>query len=254
MKYLKVKDWDKWQSYRKDRGTPPWIKIYRNLFSNPKWARLSDAEKGQLTSIWILAADNNGLISADPLVVRKVAQLDKEPNLQKFIEEDWLTTKWQPNDNHLSTTCQPLDAPETERETYSKETETKTEREAPTDFENLIFSEDFQNIAIESGLTIEHGAKSFKIWKIKRRNNPPKDLLGDFWVWCLNEIKPVDSKTSEKLTKEQLKIQKLGIANWERRTKRHLTRQQEKMLIDFENINGAVWWDNLIQYEKGKIL
>ena len=88
MKYLQVKDWQEWQTYRKDRGTPPWIKVHRCLLSNPKWAILSDAEKGQLVSMWIVAADNGGQIPDDNNILRKICQLDTPPNLNKFRELD----------------------------------------------------------------------------------------------------------------------------------------------------------------------
>jgi hypothetical protein len=72
---MMVADWDKWQTYRKDRGTPPWIKVHRNLMSNPEWALLSDKEKGQLVSIWIIAADKGGSIPANAKILMKICQL-----------------------------------------------------------------------------------------------------------------------------------------------------------------------------------
>ena len=53
MNQLKVHDWDIWQTYRKDRGRPPWIKVHRILGTSQKWSMLSDAERGQLVSLWI---------------------------------------------------------------------------------------------------------------------------------------------------------------------------------------------------------
>ena len=123
MEYLHIKNWEEWQSYRKDRGTPPWIKVHRSLLSNPKWAALSDSEKGQLISIWIVAADAGGKISANPIVIKKICQLDSAPDTSKFKDLGFLVTTCQPVDNQLTTICQPLDAPETETETYSKEVE-----------------------------------------------------------------------------------------------------------------------------------
>ena len=87
---MRIKNWKKWQTYRKDRGTPPWIKIYRNLFSNSEWAVLSDSEKGQLVSIWILAADKDGKIPSDSKIIQKMCMLDNEPNIQKFKELGFL--------------------------------------------------------------------------------------------------------------------------------------------------------------------
>ncbi len=85
MNKLVIHDWDIWQSYRKDRGTPPWIKVHRCLFSDAKWAMLSDKEKGHLVSVWIIAADKKGEIPADPAVIKKICMLDEEPNIDKFI-------------------------------------------------------------------------------------------------------------------------------------------------------------------------
>ena len=105
MKKLQIAKWAEHQTFRKDRGTPPWIKLHRNVFMKPKWVALSDQEKGQLISIWILAADDNGYIPADANVLRKLCQLDKAPDIKKFIELQWLIE----DDNQMTTTCQPDD-------------------------------------------------------------------------------------------------------------------------------------------------
>lgn len=86
MNKLRVNGWDRWQPIRKGRGTPPWIKLYRNLFSNPEWCELTNSEKGELVSIWILAADKSGTIPNNPKTIMRMAQLDEEPNLKKLIE------------------------------------------------------------------------------------------------------------------------------------------------------------------------
>lgn len=112
---MKIHDWDEWQSFRKDRGAPPWIKIHRSLMTNQKWAALSDSEKGQLVSLWIAAADTEGKLPDSPAVLRKICQLDQEPNISKFIELGLVTTNCQPHDNQLTTNCQQLDAPEERR-------------------------------------------------------------------------------------------------------------------------------------------
>jgi hypothetical protein len=83
---LAIHNWNNWQTFRKDRGTPPWIKIHRAVMTNRKWAVLSDAEKGQLVSMWIAAADNDGHLPADPVLIRKICQLDNAPDLAKFQE------------------------------------------------------------------------------------------------------------------------------------------------------------------------
>lgn len=85
MSHLKISNWDKWQTYRVDRGQPPWIKIHRILLRNPEWQSMTDAEKGQLVSIWMLAADRNGEIPSNAKMVQKLCGLDSPPDLQSLI-------------------------------------------------------------------------------------------------------------------------------------------------------------------------
>lgn len=89
--WLKVSNWDKWQTYRKDRGQPPWIKVHRRILRNLEWVSLSDAERGQLLAIWLLAADHNGVIPASPEMVQRLCFMSSPPNLNKFIELGLLT-------------------------------------------------------------------------------------------------------------------------------------------------------------------
>ena len=84
--YLKIKNWDRWQSYRSDRGQPPWIKVHRCVMRNPEWVALTDTERGQLVSIWLLAADNNGLIPSSSKLIQKLCFMNTPLKLNKFIE------------------------------------------------------------------------------------------------------------------------------------------------------------------------
>ena len=90
MNYLKIKNWDKWQSYRSDRSQPPWIKIHRQLMRNLEWVALNDAQRGQLISIWLLAADKNGEVPNDPKIIKKLCHMDKEPDLNFFIDQGFI--------------------------------------------------------------------------------------------------------------------------------------------------------------------
>lgn len=125
---MQINDWNDWQSFRKDRGAPPWIKIHRSLMTNQKWAALSDSEKGQLVSLWIAAADTDGELPDSPAVLRKICQLDQEPNISKFIELGLVTTTCQPVVNQLTTTCPQLDAPEERRGEESREEESREKK------------------------------------------------------------------------------------------------------------------------------
>ena len=87
---LQIRNWELWQSYRKDRGQPPWIKIHRRLMRDQNWVALSDAQRGQLVAIWMLAADRHGVIPASPEVIRKLCFMDGDPDLNLFIEKEFI--------------------------------------------------------------------------------------------------------------------------------------------------------------------
>ena len=107
---MDITNWDKWQTFRKDRGAPPWIKVHRNLLTNEEWVSLSDQEKGQLVSIWLLAADKNGTIPENPKTIMRMAMLESEPNINKFIELGFMASTCQPHDNHMTTIKEMVDA------------------------------------------------------------------------------------------------------------------------------------------------
>lgn len=83
---FRISNWQKWQSYRQDRGQPPWIKIHRRLMRNVEWVSLTDAERGQLVSMWLLAADHDGVIPASSEMIQKLCFMSGKLNLQRFIE------------------------------------------------------------------------------------------------------------------------------------------------------------------------
>jgi len=82
--FVKMKNWDKWQTYRTDRGNTPWIKVYRALMRNIDWITLTDAQRGQLVAMWLLAADKGGKIPRDPATLKIVCSMTDEPDLNLF--------------------------------------------------------------------------------------------------------------------------------------------------------------------------
>src|SRR6478736_9605844 len=132
MAMLYVHDWDKWQTYRRDRGAPPWIKIHRTLMRSRKWIELSDVQRSHLVHIWMLAADEDGRVPNDPQLIRKFCQLDTEPDLNLLIEKGFLDAKTtSPRRRRVvkaTSEGRHRDAPERETET---ETETETEGSLP---------------------------------------------------------------------------------------------------------------------------
>ena len=96
MEYYSITNWKKWQTYRSDRGQPPWIKIHRRIMRNVEWITLSDAERGQLVAMWLLAADRDGVIPASPDLIQKICFMSEPPNINKFMELGFIDAKTTP--------------------------------------------------------------------------------------------------------------------------------------------------------------
>jgi len=141
---LQVTNWDKWQTFRKDRGTPPWIKVYRNLLTNEQWVDLTDAEKGQLVSIWILAADKDGQIPDNPKMIQRMSMMTSTPNINKFIDLGFLTPTCQPVGNHMATNKMNHD----DNLTHQRRGETEKSREDEIRVEEILC--DSEIVEVES--------------------------------------------------------------------------------------------------------
>jgi len=118
---IRVRNWDKWQTYRRDRGQPPWIKVHREVMRNPDWVALTDEQRGQLISIWILAADRDGEIPSDPVLVKKLCYMDSEPDMETLVARGFLE-EWRQGDVTVTPRCRQSDEPEAEAEA-EKETD-----------------------------------------------------------------------------------------------------------------------------------
>lgn len=140
MENLKIHDWDEHQTYRKDRGQPPWIKVHRHIMRNIKWVALDDSERGQLVAIWLLAADHDGSIPASPSMVQKLCFMSSEPDLNKFIDLGFLESDGCHGDAKAAPVWRQSDQPKAKAETDKKTTAGSNEpaigkQDYPDDFE-----------------------------------------------------------------------------------------------------------------------
>lgn len=131
--WLQCRNWDHWQTYRRDRNPPPWIKVHRRLLQDLEWSMLTDAEKGQLVSIWILAADRDGKVPSYPQVLQRLLGLETEPNISKFMELGFLAPCGRQTDANVTSTRRQTDAPEAEAEEINRGEEEHTTPKSPSD-------------------------------------------------------------------------------------------------------------------------
>lgn len=57
---IRIKNWEKFQHYQTGRGTPPWVKLYRDLLNDKEWFKLDGDCSKFLINCWLIAAENNG--------------------------------------------------------------------------------------------------------------------------------------------------------------------------------------------------
>ena len=117
MTYLTVNNWGTWQSYRKGRTLPPWIKLHRRLLQNPEWLALSEVSRAHLVSIWILAADRDGEVPHDASIIQLACGLHTLPDLELLIKAGFLCRQV---GDKLAPTCRQLGTPESESESESE--------------------------------------------------------------------------------------------------------------------------------------
>ena len=200
---MKISNWDTWQTFRKDRGTPPWIKVYRNLLSNEQWVELTDSEKGQLVSIWILAADKDGTIPDSPKMIQRMAMLDTLPNLSKFIELGFLSTTCQPHDNQEINPCPQHDAPEKSREEKSREEKKTSSRFTPPVLEEVISYCRERKNNVEANNFLNH----YEANGWMRGKNKIKDWKACVRTW---EAKDNNNQSAQKPTQQKREMPKAG--------------------------------------------
>ena len=109
--FLRVKNWTAYQHYN-DRQ-PPWIKAHSKVLDDLEWRSLTDAQKGQLFSIWVLAArihkdpKTDALVPADPRYLAALTGCQvTEKSLQTIIDKGFLVP-CKRDDSGLLSDCYP---------------------------------------------------------------------------------------------------------------------------------------------------
>lgn len=82
--FFTVKNWAKFQHY-KDRN-PPWIKLHVEILSSEDWVTLADASRLLAVVCMVVAAKNDGRIPNNPDYIKRIAYLDKLPDLSPLIK------------------------------------------------------------------------------------------------------------------------------------------------------------------------
>jgi hypothetical protein len=104
--FLRVRNWSRFQ-YRSDKRLP-WIRDYDDQLEKPEYVMLTDAERGQLKDLRLLANRTGNKIPNDPAYVRNMirSRSKRLPNLRKFQQlgflEEWRSESVIPANQHIS--------------------------------------------------------------------------------------------------------------------------------------------------------
>ena len=86
--YFSISNWQEFQHY-KDRN-PPWIKLHNQLLDNYEFEQLTDATKGHLLCIWMLASRTNNKIVYDPSWVKRKIGANSNVDLKSLINAGFI--------------------------------------------------------------------------------------------------------------------------------------------------------------------
>lgn len=87
---LAVRNWHKFQHY-KDRQ-PVWVKLYTELLDDVRFLALPDAAKGQLCTLFLLAAKRGNVLPDKPNTLRVLIGCTGKLYLQELLSGGWLTS------------------------------------------------------------------------------------------------------------------------------------------------------------------
>lgn len=88
MKYLSVKNIEKFQHYKERR--PPWIKLYQEVLEDYAFTRLQDASKAHLMAIWLLASRTENKIPLDLEWIAQSIHATEPVNIDALVSAGFL--------------------------------------------------------------------------------------------------------------------------------------------------------------------
>lgn len=127
MKYLAVKNFEKYQHYKERR--PPWVKLYNELLDDYAFSCLQDASKAHLLCIWLLASRHNNQLPHDAQWIGRAIQATSPVDLEALISAGFLTTSGDASETLADRKQSALPETETEEEA-KKETTSRPRRVA----------------------------------------------------------------------------------------------------------------------------
>jgi len=93
--HFEIVGWHKYQHYDTDKRKMIWCKLYADTLSSEAWVALDNAGRVLMIACFILAMKDNGRIPNNPEYIKRVAYLDKLPDLKTLVKVNFLAGCYQ---------------------------------------------------------------------------------------------------------------------------------------------------------------
>lgn len=87
-RFFRVRNFERFQHYTDRR--PPWIKLYRDLWDDPRFHDLSVAHRYMLIALFVVASQHENLVPFNDKWLRSKLMVNQAIPLQLFIDTGWL--------------------------------------------------------------------------------------------------------------------------------------------------------------------
>lgn len=88
MKFLRIRNFERFQHYRDRR--PPWIKLYRDLWNDPRFFELSEADRYFLISFFVIASQNDNKVPPNQSWLKREMATRKGVPIDRLLASGWL--------------------------------------------------------------------------------------------------------------------------------------------------------------------
>lgn len=88
MDWFRVRNFEKFQHYHDRR--PPWIKLYRDLWDDPRFFDLSEADRYCLMALFVLASQHENKVSTNQKWLRVQLLMNRPIPLERLVDTGWL--------------------------------------------------------------------------------------------------------------------------------------------------------------------
>jgi len=165
--------------------------VHRRLLRDPNWVSLTDSQRGQLVTIWLLAADHDGMIPDSPKLIQKLCYMDKPPDIETFIDQGFIE-----HDANVTPQRRQSDALEESRVDKIRGEESMGRKTSPT-LTDEEFVQSLKSNPAYTGVDIDRELGRLDAWLLTPRGRGKRKTRRRIFNWLNNVEIEVKTPTRE---------------------------------------------------------